>query len=96
MRKELFEGLTKEQIEKASHCKSGEELLALAEAEGVELTDEQLNAINGGICCGNLPPRIAACPQCKELVTGEFVETTPGDGRYEFRCPHCGYDWREK
>ena len=95
MKKELLAGLTEAQIERASKCKSTEELLAAAEEEGIELTEEQLKAINGGICCGN-PPRIATCPQCKEQVTGEFVETTPGDGRYEFRCPHCGFDWRVK
>ena len=95
MKKELLAGLTEAQIERASKCKSTEELLAAAKEENIELTEEQLEAINGGICCG-MPPRIATCPQCKEQVTGEYVETTPGDGRYEFRCPHCGYDWREK
>ena len=95
MKKELLAGLTEAQIERASKCKSVEELLAAAREEDIELSEEQLEAINGGICCGN-PPRTASCPQCKELVTGEFVETTPGDGRYEFRCPHCGYDWRER
>ena len=36
MKKELLKGLTDEQIEKASHCKSPEELLSLAKKEGVE------------------------------------------------------------
>ena len=95
MKKELLKGLTEAQIEKASKCKSQEEILALAKEEGIELTEEQLNAISGGICCGN-PPRYSNCPQCKEQVSGEYVENTPGDGRYEFVCPHCGYDWKEK
>lgn len=95
MKKELLKGLTKEQIERASKCKSVEELLTAAREEGIELTDEQLAAINGGICAG-MPPRIASCPECKEQVIGEFVETTPGDGRYEFTCPHCGFNWRVK
>ena len=29
-------------------CKTAEELAALAEAEGVELSDEQLNSVAGG------------------------------------------------
>ena len=95
MKKELLAGLTEAQIERASKCKSTEELLAAAREEDIELTEEQLEAINGGICCG-MPPHIASCPQCNEQVVGEYVETTPGDGRYEFRCPHCGYDWRVK
>ena len=95
MKKELLEGLTEAQIERASKCKTPAELLAAAEEEGVELTEEQLKAINGGLCTGN-PPRVGVCPQCKAQVNGEFVETTPGDGRYEFRCPECGFEWKEK
>lgn len=36
------EGLTPEQIEKAKACKTVEDILALAEEEGYELSDEQL------------------------------------------------------
>ena len=43
-----FEELTPEQIEKAKACKTTEELVALAKAEGVELTDDQLAAASGG------------------------------------------------
>lgn len=35
--------------DKAKACTTNEELLALAESEGIELTDEQLNAMSGGI-----------------------------------------------
>ena len=52
MKKELLKGLTEEQITKVKACKSHEELLKLAKAEGVELTAEQLEAINGGACSG--------------------------------------------
>ena len=41
-KKELLKGLSKEQISKAQSCKNTEELVNLAEQEGVELTDEQL------------------------------------------------------
>ena len=50
MREELLKGLTVEQIQKVRACKSSEELLALAKEEGIQLTDEQLAAVNGGWC----------------------------------------------
>ena len=95
MRKELLEGLSEAQIERASRCKNAEELFALAKEEGVELTPAQLEYVNGG--CGNGPKsHVATCPKCNTLVTGEYVETTPGDNRYEYICPECGYNWMEK
>ncbi|MBR2834410.1 MAG: hypothetical protein IKE43_01655 [Coriobacteriales bacterium] len=42
-----FSDLTPEQIEKAKACKSVEELINLAKEEGLELSDEQLEAISG-------------------------------------------------
>ena len=94
MKKELLEGLTKEQIEKASKCKDSKELLELAKEEGVELTDEQLNAISGG--CSDPAPKVAKCPQCGAEVTAEYIETTPGDGKYQYQCLACGYSWFTK
>lgn len=44
----LFGNLTSEQREKAKLCKSPEEFLKLAGAEGIDLTDEQMEAISGG------------------------------------------------
>ena len=96
MRKELLKGLTAEQIEKASHCHSEAELLALAKEEGVELTSEQLAAVAGGGCGPHAESRTAACPRCNEQTQGEFIETTPGDGKYHFICKHCGFEWFEK
>ena len=43
-----FEQLTSEQQKKAKACKTPEELLALANTEGYELSDEELEAITGG------------------------------------------------
>ena len=43
-----IKNLTEEKMEKARACKSSEELVELAKAEGVELNDEQLDAIAGG------------------------------------------------
>lgn len=50
MKEELLKGLTEEQLAKVKTCKSQEEMLSLATAEGVELSEEQLEAINGGGC----------------------------------------------
>ncbi|MBQ9005382.1 MAG: Nif11-like leader peptide family natural product precursor [Atopobiaceae bacterium] len=43
-----LDNINPELLEKAKACKSADELLELAKAEGVELSEEQLDAINGG------------------------------------------------
>lgn len=43
-----FNDLPDDIREKAALCKSGEELVALAKAEGYELTDDELEQIAGG------------------------------------------------
>ena len=43
-----FKDLTPEQMEKAKECKNADDLIKLAKSEGIELTDEQLDAISGG------------------------------------------------
>ena len=44
----MFSNLTEEQMEKAKACKTPQEFLELAGAEGIELTDEQMEALSGG------------------------------------------------
>ena len=43
-----FSELTPEQMEKARACKSADDLIELAKSEGIELNDDQLDAIAGG------------------------------------------------
>jgi hypothetical protein len=43
-----FEDLTPEQQAKAKGCKTPEELLELAKAEGYELSDDELEDVAGG------------------------------------------------
>lgn len=43
-----FNELTEEQKKKVRGCSSAEELVTLAMAEGLELSDEQLEAVSGG------------------------------------------------
>ena len=78
MKKELLNGLSEEQIEKVKACKNSEELFKLAKEEGIELTEEQLEAINGGACTSK---RIT-CPWCGSYFavqrSGEF-----------FHCEFC-------
>ena len=44
----LFSNLTEDQMEKAKECKTPEEFLELAGAEGIDLTDAQMEALSGG------------------------------------------------
>ena len=46
--KEMFDGLSDDLKEKVTACKTSEELMNLAKSEGIELTDEQMDAISGG------------------------------------------------
>ena len=43
-----FEDLTPEQQERARNAKTPEEILALAQEKGYELSDEELESISGG------------------------------------------------
>ena len=43
-----FKDLTPKQMEKARACKNADDLVKLANEEGVDLSDEQLDAIAGG------------------------------------------------
>lgn len=90
MKKELLENLTEEQIAKVKACKNHEELLALAKAEGIELTDEQLSAISGGGACtivSNIGDAInqSDCPFCG----CNDVKVKDGWAR----CQKCGEKW---
>jgi bacteriocin-like protein len=50
MKAELLKGLTEDQIAKVKACDNASDLLQLAKDEGVELNDEQLAAVSGGVC----------------------------------------------
>ena len=74
MKKELLKGLTEEQTAKVKSCKNQEEMLKLAKAEGVELTEEQLAAVSGG--CSSTDTR-KVCPHCGSKNT-ELSPNTKG------------------
>ena len=87
MKEELLKGLTEEQIAKVKACKSQEELLAFAKQEGIELTDEQLEAVSGGVCLvQEVGDTRKTCPECgsKNVITL---------GEQYLLCNDCKYRW---
>ena len=86
MRKELLKGLTDEQVKKVKACKSSQEILELAKSEGVELNEEQLAAVSGGMC--STDEKTAKCPECgsKDL---EFSHS-PVSPTGIYICKKCG------
>lgn len=86
MKKELLNGLTEEQIAKVKACKSQDELLALAKQEGIELSDEQLEAVSGGACTN-----YSQCPKCQSTYI--TFDSIMGGARYT--CHNCGYTWED-
>ena len=88
MREELLKGLTEEQIAKAKECQSPEELLNFAKEEGIELSEEQLEAVSGGGCFENSEPVI--CPKCGS-VNDYICIRNVGNGPAEKTCNQCGY-----
>ncbi len=93
MRKELLKGLSEEQIKKVEACKSSEEILNLAKAEGVELNDEQLAAVSGG--CSST----RKCPMCGSTnikrKTDAAIKTTKDDAKTVkvYVCKDCKHTW---
>ena len=91
MRKELLKGLSEEQIKKVEACKDSEEILSLAKAEGIELTDEQLEVVSGGGCFYTIK-----CIKCgSDNLSDEYKEINHKEYR-KFKCNNCGHKWREE
>ena len=98
MREELLKGLTEEQLEKIRACKSTEEMLEIAKEEGVELSEEQLEAITGGACeeapASTPTPTQSGlrCPRCGS--TSITIEQSSDENEYSRgvsrRCNQCG------
>ena len=88
MGEELLKGLSEEQIAKVKTCKNHEELVKLAKEEDIELTDEQLEAVNGGACSNtdNCPP----CPSCRST---NVKLRQSGKVLKKYKCNDCGKEF---
>ena len=101
MKEELLKGLTKEQIAKIQNCENQEEMLAVAKEEGIELSDEQLEAVSGGACTTTPPAKPTVCPYCgaeKIMATAVHNGNKPGCplDYYSCQCKKCGSYWMSK
>lgn len=88
MRNDLFQGLNERELELVYRCRNSREILEIAKKEGYTLTEEQLEAVSGGGCEGDL--LMAKCPQCGQINLS--VENDPG----HYICSQCGNDWFER
>jgi transposase-like protein len=87
MKQELLKGLSEEQIAKVKTCKNSDELLMLAKAEGVELTDEQIEAVSGGGCFSSMK-----CPNCGSKDFRKLPDYQIS-GCSTYKCNTCGHEW---
>ena len=88
MKEELLKGLTEAQIEKLKACKNNEEVLMAAKEEGIELTDEQLEAVSGaGSCLVQENAELEEeCPKCHSRNYSKLT-------KIRVKCNVCGYVW---
>lgn len=77
-----YNDLTPEQKKRVAECQTPEELFALAKAESVDLTDEDLDKIAGG----GRWNFVVDCPKCGSHRTGRASKD-------QFGCKDCGYRW---
>ncbi|MBQ7243127.1 MAG: hypothetical protein IJS52_02880 [Bacilli bacterium] len=97
MNEELLKGLSQEQLEKARACRSYEELLQAAKEEGLQLNEDQLEAVDGGGCDNeqspsNTDPNGPRCPRCGSTNVTEIHDSDESRGT-EYRCNNCGAIW---
>ena len=89
MKEELLKGLTEEQIAKVKACKNQEQLFVLAKQEGIELSDEQLAAVNGGCFSSS-----GKCGKCGSTDIKETYHNGGYSGEYyTCKCRKCGHTW---
>ena len=90
MKEELLKGLSEEQIAKIKACATLEETLKVAKEEGIELTDEQLEAVSGG--CNTSAPKV--CPKCHSSNFSEtYCNSDASRTRYVCNDCHCKFEY---
>ena len=78
-----FSSLNPETKAALSTCENPEDYLALAKAEGYELSDEELEQIAGGA-----PGWLEGCPS--EQHIGPLIDKGFENGNFHYVCEHCG------
>lgn len=88
-----FDEITPEQYEKLADAKTPEDILALIEEEGYELSDEELNKISGGDWnVAETVQKGLQCPNCHSYEVYRFPQ--PGvTGVVQCACKSCGIRW---
>ena len=56
-----YHDLTPEQMERARACKTPEDILALAKEEGYELSEDELEAVSGGLDWEDITEHVPDC-----------------------------------
>lgn len=85
----LVEGLIPEEQAKLDACKTPEEMLALAKEVGYELSEDELEAISGGIFHTSERYLEWFCPTCDIKLEWQ---KSPKRG---YRCRRCGTVYSE-
>ena len=85
-KEDLLKGLTPEQQEKAIQCQTTDELLAFAAQEGLELTEEQLEAVSGGGCISGKPVWCSLCGSVDVVKLGDS----------HWKCQNCIFKPKEQ
>ena len=91
MKNELLKGLSEDQIAKVRACNNTDEILALARQEGLELTSEQLETVNGGACSNT-----DHCPPCPSCGSTNVKSKYSGSRVTVFKCKNCGKEFEIK
>ena len=87
------EDMTPEQIEQAKKCATSEECLAFIKENGIELSDEQLEAVSGGALFSNFVCWLG----CHDYIATGEVRQGLSSIENEYRCKNCGnVYWRRK
>ena len=69
---------------------------SLAKEEGMELTDEQLEAVSGGGCFRTLKCKKCGSKNIKETIEDREILNQWSDESAThaiYRCRECGYEW---
>ena len=82
-----FNDLTPEQRSKIDAAKTPQEILALAQEEGYELSPEELDMVAGGDAWYEDSP--VTCMNCGH----NWRERLPDSGTKTIRCPNCGSEY---